>query len=176
MKTLKKVLITMTLTAIMFASLLCSAQNVTTPALESQTPFTVRTIQFQEWYAGIQIGATGFNVYIPVVNETQNVTIDRIYFRNLVGKLDKQENQYVAVLKNTHSQYTFKKSKRPANYPFNLLDNECVISYLEDGTRKYHKIKRLNEVVGTYYKDGPPSLYLKQSKSSMANLDMDEDN
>lgn len=175
MKSLKKVTFTMVLAAIMFTTFLCSGQKGTTLVLEKQIPFTIKPVQFQEWYAGIKIGATGLNVYIPIANQAQNVTIDRIYFRNLVGKLEMKEDQYVAVLKNTHSQYTFKKSKRPKDYPFTLLDYECVISYLENDVRKYYKIKQLNEVVGIYYEKGPPSLFLKQTRSSMADLDSDED-
>lgn len=175
MKSFQKVTFTIAFAAIMFMSFPCAGQKTHPSVFEEQTPFTIKPVHFQEWYAGIKIGATGLNVYIPVANEAENVSIDLIYFRNLSGKLEKNEDQYEAVLKNRHSQYTFRKSKRPKDYPFTLLDDECVISYLENGVRKYYKIKQVNEVAGTYYEKGPPTLFLEESRSSMANLDSDDD-
>lgn len=175
MKTLTRVSITMTMTAMMFATFLCSGQNISTAKLESQAPFTIGAINFQEWYAGINIGATGLNVFIPIATNNESVTIDKIYFRNLTGKLEKKEQKYVAVLKNTHKTYTFKKSERPKNYPFTIADHECVIGYLENGIRKYYKVKKMNEIGSVYYENGPPSLFLEASKTNMANLDSDEE-
>lgn len=176
MKSFQKVIFTMAFTAIMLAAFPCAGQKTTTPKLETKIPFTVGAVNFQEWYAGINIGATGLNVFIPIAVDSERVTIDRIYFRNLTAKLEKKEGKYVAVLKNTHKAYTFKKSKRPENYPFTIADHECVISYFENNVRKYYKVKQLNEIASIYYKDGPPSLYHQQSSSSIATIDTDDDN
>jgi hypothetical protein len=176
MNLLKKVTFVIAFATIFSNSLHCEAQKVATTQFEKQTPFDIEPVFFQEWYAGIKVGATGLNVFLPVTNENENVTIDRIYFRNLEGKLEKKNGKYVAVLKNTSKYYTFKKSERPDDYPFTLLDYECVISYIENGVTKYYKITQLNEVAGTYYENGPPSLYLKSVTSGrMATLDDDDD-
>lgn len=175
MKSFQKVTFTIVFTAFMLAAFPCAGQKTTTPKLETKAPFTTGAINFQEWYAGINIGATGLNVFIPIATNKDGVTIDRIYFRNLLGKLEKKENKYVAVLKNTHKTYTFKKSKRPKDYPFAISDHECVISYIENGIRKYYKVKGANEIASVYYENGPPSLYLEKSKTNMANIDVDED-
>nr|WP_321234021.1 hypothetical protein [uncultured Psychroserpens sp.] len=175
MKLLKKVTFAITFAAIISANFQCASPKVVTTQFEKQTPFNLKPVSFQEWYAGIKVGTTGLNVFLPVTNVNQNVTIDRIYFRNLIGKLEKKEGKYVAVLQNTSKGYTFKKSERPDDYPFDLLDYECVISYIENGVTKYYKITQLNEVAGTYYENGPPSLYLKATTSGMATLDDDED-
>ena len=111
-----------------------------------------------------------------MTNVKEDVTIDSIYFRNLKGKLEQKNGKYVATLENTTKGYTFRKSERPEDYPFTLQDYECVISYTENGITKYHKVIQLNEVAGTYYENGPASLFLKESRSSMATLDEEEDN
>ncbi|WP_204344438.1 hypothetical protein [Psychroserpens algicola] len=175
MKSLKKVTFTMAFVAIISTTFQCASPKVAATQFEIQTPFNIKTVSFQEWYAGIKVGTTGLNVYLPVTNISQNVTIDSIYFRNLKGKLERKDSRYVAVLQNTTKGYTFKKSERPDDYPFTLKDYECVISYIENGVVKYHKITQLNEVAGTYYENGPPSIYLKAASSGMATLDDDED-
>jgi hypothetical protein len=175
MNSLKKVAFAIVFAMLLSTTFQCASPKVAVTQFETQTPFNVEPVSFQEWYAGIKIGATGLNVFLPVTNVNQNVAIDSIYFRNLKGKLEKKNGKYVAVLENTSKGYTFKKSERPDDYPFELLDYECVISYTENGITKYHKISQLNEVAGTYYENGPPSLYMKNARSGMATLDDDID-
>lgn len=175
MKLLKKVTFTIAFAAIISTTFQCASSKVTATQFEEQTPFNVKPVSFQEWYSGIKIGSTGLNVFLPITNVNQNVVIDSVYFRNLKGKLENKAGKYVATLENTTKGYTFRKSERPADYPFTLLDYECVVSYIENGITKYHKISQLNEVAGTYYENGPPSLYLKSAASGMATLDEDED-
>ena len=168
---------TIAFTAIIFTTFQCASPKVVTTQFEQEVPFSLEAVSFQEWYAGIKVGGTGINVFLPLKNVNQNVTIDSIYFRNLKAKLEMKDGKYVAVLENTSKFYTFKKSERPDDYPFTLLDDECAISYIENGVTKYHKVSQLNEVAGIYYENGPPSLYLKKATSIMATLDEDiEDN
>ena len=175
MKLLKKITFVIALIAITFTTFQCASSKVAPEQYEQQIPFNVKPVSFQEWYSGIKVGTTGLNVFLPITNVNQNVTIDSIYFRNLKGKLEKKEGKYFAVLQNTFKGYTFKKSERPEDFPFTLLDYECVISYIENGVTKYHKVSQLNEVAGTYYENGPPSLFLRASKSNMATLDDDDE-
>ena len=135
---------------------------------EEPTALNVRPIYFQEWYAGIKVGGTGINVFVPIANQSSDIVIDRIYFRNLTGKLIIKDGQYFASLKNTSKLYTFKKSEKSADYPFTLEDHECAISYIENGETKYFKVAQLNEVAGTYYENGPGSIYGNSADSRLA--------
>ena len=47
---------------------------------------------------------------------------------------------YSATLKNSSTEYTWQYAEKPADYPFDLAPNECVISYNENGQKKYYKI------------------------------------
>ncbi len=153
----------------------CAGQKATTiRTFELQTPFKAKPVVYQEWYAGIKVGGTGINVFIPVTEVKDGVTFNEVYFRNMKGELVENEGKLTAILKNPSPYYTFKKAEKPKDYPFDLKDNECVVSYTHNGKIKYHKIIRLNEVAGTYYEDGPPSTY-DRPKDGMASIDEEEE-
>lgn len=176
MKLLKKATYAIVFTAIFATTYQCAAPKaIATTTFEEQAPFKVKPVYFQEWYAGIKVGGTGVNIFLPISDVAENVEIDRVYFRNLEGKLVKKGKKYISLLKNNSPNYTFKKSEAPADYPFTLGDNECAISYIENGTTKYYKVVGLNEVAGTYYENGPPSIYSRDSSSGMASLDDEEE-
>ena len=166
--------------AIIFAfiyafSFQCVAQKGNfTPIFEEQLPFKVKPVTFQEWYAGIKVGGTGINIYVPITDLDENIQIERVYFRNLTSELIKKKDKYFAVLKNKSRNYTFRKSEADADYPFNLEDNECVVSYIENGTTKYLKIATVIEYAGIYYENGPPSIYTKKSATVLATADEDD--
>lgn len=119
---------------------------------------------FQEWYAGIKVGGSGYNVYLPNLNPNSSVVMDSIYFRRLKAKLYKGKSKYTAVLKKPSKHYvnlssTYnedKKIDKKANFPFQLKHNECVISYFENDIKKYIKITDLIEKQSKYYKEGAP--------------------
>lgn len=139
----------------------------TKPTFQPSTTFKVKTISYQEWYAGIKVGGTGLNVFVPIVNKTDNIKIDSVYFRNLKAKLVEDSGRYTAVLKNKSPYYTFKKAERDPNFPFTLEDNECAISFVENGEVKYLKVTDLSEKRGVYYENGPPKIYERKRKSNM---------
>ncbi|WP_296382415.1 hypothetical protein [Winogradskyella sp.] len=176
MKKLKKATYAIVFAVIFATTFQCAShKEIATTTFEEQAPFKVKPVSFQEWYAGIKVGGTGINVFIPISNVKENIVFNDVYFRNLKGKLVKNEGKYIAVLKNPSRDYTFTKAEKPADYPFILADNECVLSYSENGQAKYYKIATLNEVAGTYYENGLPSIYTKGASSGMASLDEEED-
>lgn len=136
----------------------CSSSKVEISQFESSAAFKVEPIVFQEWYAGLKVGGTGINVFVPVVNKSDDIVIDSIYFRNLKGKLVQKNDKYVAILKNHSPNYTFTIAEKSNDYPFDLSQSECAISFIENGETKYFKTTDLNEVAGTYYENGPPSI------------------
>ncbi len=128
----------------------CASSKYT---LQDNATFQTDRIYYQEWFAGIDVGGTGMNIYFPNLNSNNKVEIDSVYFRNLKGKLTKGRADYTAILKNK-SPYDTAASE--VKIPFKLSDNECVISYYENGEKKYFKIGSINEKEGVYYEEGPP--------------------
>ena len=118
MKLLKKAFYAIVFTGLIATTLQCASSKEVTTTFEEPTAFKVKPVYFQEWYAGIKVGGTGINVFVPVVNESENIKIDSIYFRNLKGKLVKRDGKYVSILKNKLRQYIFKKAEKPNDYPY----------------------------------------------------------
>ncbi|MCK7589559.1 hypothetical protein M0G43_03125 [Subsaxibacter sp. CAU 1640] len=145
----------------------------TVTSFQEHPTFKLNEVNFQEWYAGINVGGTGFNVFLPNITNDENVVLENVYFRNLTGKLVKGKGMYSATLKNKSTDYTWKYPEKPADYPFDLGADECVISYKENGVTKYIKIASLSEKAGTYYENGPPSIYENTSNSAVATVDQD---
>lgn len=179
MKLLKKATNAIFLSAIVACTFNCSSskQMISQPkptiVLQEKPIFGLEQVQFQEWYAGIKVGGTGLNVFLPNVTNDENVVFETIYFRNLSGKITKGKGQYSAILKNSSQNYTWEYPVKPADYPFDLSPNECVISYKEKGELKYLKIASLQEKAGTYYENGPPLIYQSEPASIMATVEED---
>lgn len=173
MKLLKKAYFAIVVTAFIGSTFQCASQKEVSQTItfEQPTSLDVKPVYFQEWYAGIEVGGTGINVYVPIVTDNERIVIDSLYFRNLKGKLVLKDGKYFASLENPSKLYTFKKSEKPADYPFDLADNECAISYIENGVTKYFKVSKLDEVAGVYYENGPPSIYSNSARSAIATTD-----
>ncbi|WP_179349455.1 hypothetical protein [Winogradskyella pacifica] len=99
MKLLRKASYVSALAIVFSFTYQCSSSKVETSQFESSTAFKVEPVVFQEWYAGLKVGGTGINVFVPVVNKSDDIVIDSIYFRNLKGKLAQKNDKYVAILK-----------------------------------------------------------------------------
>ncbi len=128
---------------------------------------------FQEWYAGIKVGGTGINMFFPNIQTDENIQLETVYFRNMKGKLQIKDAMYSAVLENSSPHYTWQPSKKPADYPVDLKDNECVISYKQNGITKYLKVASIEEKAGTYYENGHPSIYNNRPTTRMAIVEED---
>ena len=150
MKFFKRVTYCALLSIVITTNFQCASSKL---ELQDTAAFQTDRIYFQEWFAGINVGGTGMNMYFPNLTTGGNVEIDSVYFRNLKGKLTPGRADYTAILKNK-SPYDTTTSK--VKIPFKLLDNECIISYYENGEKKYFKIGNISEKEGIYYEEGPP--------------------
>lgn len=180
MNLLKKAMNAIFLSVIMVSVFNCSSSKqmisqteLSKPAivLQEKPVFHLDQVQFQEWYAGIKVGGTGINVFLPNVTNDENIVFETVYFRNLTGKITKTKGQYAAILKNRSKYYTWEYPEKPADYPFDLTPDECIISYKENGETKYLKIASLEEKAGTYYENGPPSIYANEPTSVIATVE-----
>ncbi|MDU8884617.1 hypothetical protein RXV94_00495 [Yeosuana sp. MJ-SS3] len=142
-----------------------SAQN-----LQDNAPVELGEVYYQKWVAGIQGGGSGINLFVNLVENNQNVIFDSVYFRgksvklgtnssnnSFVGRFSTVLNRKPDVILSDKPQGEFGNQVPiiPKSIPFNLKDNECVISYKENNRIKYFKIKKIKEKPTLSYPSTP---------------------
>ena len=172
MNLLKKATNALFLAVLITSSFQCSGQKATVEHSKSSQLKLSDPIVFQEWYAGINVGGTGINLFIPKFDLNRNIEIDSVYFRNMKGKPIIKDRMYAVILKNDSPYYVPNPSNDKTN-PFNLTSEECMITYKENGQIKYLKVANIVEKAGTYYENGPPSIYEGTASGVIATVEED---
>lgn len=137
--------------------------------LQKETPAEIGQAYFQKWTAGIEGGGSGINLFIPVSNNT--IILDSVHFRGRISKLETKPsspNLFIARFKTNLNQpndiilssdpMEESKNKLPEiqkTTPFNLKNDECVVSYTKNDQRLYFKIKGLKEKPQLNYPSAP---------------------
>ncbi|QNJ97453.1 hypothetical protein [Constantimarinum furrinae] len=122
--------------------------------LTKTPPFSLGEVYAQPWVAGIPSGGSGTNLHISFQSFTDAVVIDSIYFRNHIVKAQLSpeiRNQYVGYFKHIRKPDVIMDSDPlkeaqntpPVPFPFDLEDEEAVISYFHYGEMRYYKIKKI---------------------------------
>jgi len=126
------------------------SQCASTIKLEQNIPNAIGECYYQNWVAGVKGGGSGTNVFIQTKDE--NITLDSVYFRGQVAKLNvKPANKmlFIGYLKSSTNMQNIEvsesnlKAKYADDIPFELKNDECVVSYLDNGKVKYFKIQDL---------------------------------
>lgn len=135
---------------------------------EQDPPFTVEKAFYQKWKAGVKDGGSGINIHIEFENIQPDVVIQNIYFQQHVLEAKKSfeaPNNYTAQLIQNSEKRNFVMDSNSLNeaqntpspeFPFQLKENEGVISYWHEGERNYYKIHNLSEKRELAYPQAPP--------------------
>lgn len=124
--------------------------------LEQNPPFTVTSAYFQKWVAGIKEGGSGTKVHITIKNIKEDISVNEIFFRDRFLNANRHPqniDSYSADFKDEARQDVImdgnavKESQNtpPEKSPFNLGNNEAIISYTIKGEMHYYKISNLEE-------------------------------
>lgn len=121
-------------------------------------PFKIVKSTYNNWIGG-QPGVKG--VIVKVAIDNPNVTLDSIYFRNMKTALEKEkitsEEKYIGhfTYPNTKNEIILhgdpkKEFGNPVpdvskKNPFELENNEAMVSYIYKGIKNYYKISNLIE-------------------------------
>ena len=167
MKTIKHVLREGLLFFIVVSFFQCSSAQ----KLQEKAPITFGEVYCQRWVAGVEGGGSGLNIFIPIKEST--IALDSVYFRGKAAKLEISQRKNLLYIGRFHSEINRKRdiimSNEPyAEYgnkmpitikkiPFELKDNECVISYRQDHKTKYFKIDNVVEKDIIPYPSVPPN-------------------
>lgn len=124
---------------------------------EENPPFTLGTVAYQEWVAGAPGGGSGINVFIPVEEFRAEVKFREIYFRKQVvkvksrpdnpdlfmGYFETKLNRPDVVMDGDHMKEA--KNTPPKQFPFDLEDDEAVLSYEYGGEILYMMIYEMEQ-------------------------------
>ncbi|GAA4967293.1 hypothetical protein [Algibacter aquimarinus] len=142
---------------VIFSIVVSFSSCASTQKTEKRTPINIGEIYYQDWVSEENRGDSGFNIFIPILSNSNNIVLDSIYFKNKQVKLEqKSNNLFVGRFKSFSNQ---KKDIIMSNEPyaeygnkfpefsrqssFNLEENECIISYSYKEKVKYFKIKNI---------------------------------
>ena len=155
---------------IMFSFSQCSSQR----KLQAKAPLQLQEVYCQSWVAGVRGGGAGINIFIPTDSRTyDHKRLDSVYFRGKSAKLqiiedktivyvgrfilDANKNQDIIISSDRKEEYGNKMPKGDAGIPFELKDDECVVSYKEGTKTKYFKIENIVEKASIPYPSAPPN-------------------
>ncbi|GGI56327.1 hypothetical protein [Winogradskyella haliclonae] len=128
------------------------AQCASTMKLEKEAPTTFGDVYCQSWVAGVKGGGSGTNIFIETLKD--DIVLDSVFFRGKVSKLEtKPKNRQLFIgrflstsntegvnLENSKSDIISGK-----DFPFELENNECVVSYIKEGKTRYYKLSNIIE-------------------------------
>ncbi|PTM07966.1 MAG: hypothetical protein DA407_09325 [Bacteroidetes bacterium] len=153
MKTINKIAGLLTLTLVLVSFSQCSSAQ----KLQKNAPTAFGETYYEQWVSGVAGGPSGINVFIELKNES--LQLDSIYFRGKVSKFEvKPSNKLLfigrfinetkdktdmIISSNTNEEYGNKAIELPLKIPFELENDECVVSYKINGKTKYYKIANL---------------------------------
>ena len=147
------------LLAMVFSLLGCSSQK----KFETQAPFELGDASCQSWTGGRAEGGSGMLLTIPVSGENmEEMQLRKAYFRERVADLTLEDTEDGWLVKANFLDQTLDKpdiimhadpkkevGNRPprpkAKFPFELGQDQCVISYMEGDTEKFFRIEGVQE-------------------------------
>ena len=154
MHSFKNIIAVCTASILLFSFSNCGSSQTSSYKLTQNPPFSIDDVFYQDWVAGIKEGGSGTNVHIPFKDFTKDVRVDSIYFRNKIEKAKNSpqaKKQYIGYFKKGTNRDIImdsdpKKEAQntpPKSFPFELADNEAVVSYVQNGTTNYYKITNI---------------------------------
>ena len=144
--------------------------------LQKEAPITFGEVYCQNWVAGVQGVGAGLNLFIPVTD--LSIVLDSVYFRGKVTKLElRQDNLlYVGRFKTNLNQskdiimssdpkeeYANQMPVKEKEIPFQLEDDECVVSYKKNEKVLYYKISNIIQKTPLNYPSASPNQNLKEN-------------
>ncbi|MGS2725651.1 hypothetical protein ACU8DI_03510 [Psychroserpens sp. BH13MA-6] len=124
--------------------------------LQKTAPFQYTRAYFQYWTAPIKIGSSGINLHIANLTPNNNVVIDSVFFRNMKGRLVPGKGKYFCQLIKRKPIAEGHTLMTLSDFPFDISNRDCVVSYRVEGETKYVKVANLIENEGVYYESGVP--------------------
>ena len=165
MKLVKQILFLIIITLVTISFSQCAV----TQKLQKAIALEFGEAYSQTWVGGVKGSGSGINLYIPVKTHETDIVLDSVYYKGKKVKLEEANpNLYVGRFSMTTTKPDIVMSNKPyaeygnkvpeiqQNGPFDLQDDECVLSYTEGKKRKYYKISGIIKKEPIFYPSAPP--------------------
>lgn len=142
-------------------SLMAFSQCTNGQKLETKAPLEFGEVYYKKKAQAVKDLESVITLYIPIVGESNTIELDSAYFKGKSAKLfisSQDQNLYFGrfIMKPAYTEDIIlssdiaeeHKNKLPvkeSKTPFELLPNQCIISYKEGGKTKYYKISNIKE-------------------------------
>lgn len=131
--------------------------------MDKKAPSIIGEVYVESWTSEDESGDSGYNLYIPMnTQETQDILLDSVYFRNQIVKLDrktedanilyvgafknfKKSNDDMVMSSNPLDEMANKPPRIQKRIPFEIEDSEGIVSYKYKGDIRYFKIENIKE-------------------------------
>ena len=127
--------------------------------IEKQSVLDFSESYYQRWTAGVKGGGSGINIFLtlkPEVNlDDKNIQVEGIYFKEFYTELQfypptkfqgaiktkgNSKDAFELLQGGSANNESNKDDEKKVEIPFQLENNEAVISYKEKGVQRYFKI------------------------------------
>ena len=133
--------------------------------LTDNPPFSIEEVYSQKWVAGVKEGGSGTNIYFTLKNLEPGTLINEIYFRNKTTTAKpKNNNKFIGYFKNEEQDIIMDSdatkeanNNPPKKSPFQLEENEAVLSYTYKGIEYYFKLSNIEEKETIAYPSSNPN-------------------
>lgn len=119
---------------------------------------------YQNWVLGVRGGGSGTDIFISK-DLLKNKLLDSVYFKGKGTSLESNKTHYIGYFKKEISQIIegvgtvnendSKTADKKTSIPFELNNNEAVVSYSENGKTKYLKLTNIREKKMLAYPPAP---------------------
>lgn len=146
--------------AVLFSFIQCR-----TTKLEQQPPFKIEKVSYHNWTGG-QPGVGGTNIEIKL-KEKSNIKFDSIFFQNkstaaeintaangmiLIGYFNTFKRQRKDLILDSNVVKEMKNTLPDRrNFPFQLKENEAILSYKIENKIKYFKITDIEKIKPRFF-------------------------
>ena len=133
--------------------------------LTENPPFSIEEVYSQKWIAGIKEGGSGTNIYFTLKNLEPGTLINEIYFKNKITTAEEKNTLiFVGYFKNDQQDIIMDSDTTneannipPKKSPFQLEENEAVLSYTYKGIEYYFKVTKIEEKEVIAYPSSKPN-------------------
>lgn len=151
-------------------TIIASLFHCASTKFDSNPPFKVNNATYNKYVGGVQ-GVSGMWVRVNYEADT-TIAFDSLFFQGKKTKIELQTiqnktyasghfntstvNSKADLMLHSNGKKEYGNKAPEKKFPFELKENEAVISYLENGETKFFKIENIKKAEAVFYPSAKP--------------------